>query len=33
MVAFNGLAGGGLDEPGARERFEAALRAAGFELQ
>jgi urease beta subunit len=30
-AAFNGLAGGSLDEPGARERFAAALREAGFE--
>jgi len=32
MVAFNGLVEGGLDEPGARERFAARLRAAGFDL-
>jgi urease beta subunit len=32
MIAFNGLVGGGLDEPGARDRFAAALKAAGFEL-
>ena len=33
MVAFNGLVGGSLDEPGARERFAEALRAAGFEVE
>jgi hypothetical protein len=32
MVAFNGLVDGGLDEPGARDRFAAALAARGFEL-
>ena len=31
IVGFNGLAGGSLDEPGARDRFAAALKAAGFE--
>ena len=33
MVAFNGLVGGGLDEPGARDRFADALRAARFEVE
>jgi urease beta subunit len=33
VVAFHGLVGGGLDELGARERFAAALTAAGFELE
>src|ERR1700738_4999212 len=32
MVAFNGLVDGGLDEPGARDRFAAALVARGFDL-
>ena len=32
MVAFNGLVDGGLDEPGARDRFAAALEARGFDL-
>ncbi len=32
MVAFNGLVVGGLDEAGARDRFAARLRAAGFDL-
>jgi urease beta subunit len=31
MVAFNGLVDGGLDEPGARDRFAAALKARGFD--
>lgn len=31
IVGFIGLAGGSLDEAGARERFAAALKAAGFE--
>ena len=31
IVGFNGLAGGSLDEPGARDRFAAALKAGGFE--
>jgi urease beta subunit len=31
MVGFNGLAGRSLDEPGARDRFAAALKAAGLE--
>jgi urease beta subunit len=33
IVAFNGLVGGSLDEPGARERFAEALKAAGFEVE
>jgi urease beta subunit len=32
MVAFHGFAGGSLDEPGAKERFAARLRAARFDL-
>jgi urease beta subunit len=32
VVAFQGFAGGSLDEPGARDRFAARLRAAGFDL-
>jgi urease beta subunit len=32
IVAFQGLAGGSLDETGARDRFEARLRQAGFEM-
>jgi urease beta subunit len=31
ISGFHGLVGGGLDEPGARERFERALAARGFE--
>ena len=31
LSGFNGLAGAGLDEPGARERFAEALAAAGFD--
>jgi urease subunit beta len=33
IVAFNGLAGGSLDEAGAAERFAEALEAAGFEVE
>jgi urease beta subunit len=32
MVAFQGFAGGSLDEPGAQGRFAARLKEAGFEL-
>jgi urease beta subunit len=32
VVGFQGFAGGSLDEPGARDRFAARLRAAGFDL-
>jgi urease beta subunit len=32
IVAFNGLAGGWLDEVGARDRFADKLRSAGFEM-
>jgi urease beta subunit len=32
LIAFNGLVGGGLDEPGAKDRFAAALKRAGFEV-
>jgi urease beta subunit len=31
LSGFNGLAAGALDEPGARERFAAALATAGFD--
>jgi hypothetical protein len=31
MVGFIGLVGGGLDEPGAKDRFATRLREAGFE--
>jgi urease beta subunit len=31
MVGFNGLVDGGLDEPGAKERFAKRLGEAGFE--
>jgi urease beta subunit len=31
MVGFNGLVDGGLDEPGAKDRFAKKLREAGFE--
>lgn len=31
ISGFHGLVGGGLDEPGARTRFEKALAGAGFE--
>jgi urease beta subunit len=32
MVGFNGLVGGGLDDPGAKERFAARLREANFQI-
>ena len=31
-VAFQGFGGGSLDEPGAKDRFAASLKEAGFEL-
>jgi urease subunit beta len=32
LIAFNRLVGGGLDQAGAKDRFAAALKGAGFEL-
>ena len=32
IVAFHGLAGGSLDEEGAKDRFAAKLKQAGFDL-
>jgi urease beta subunit len=32
MVAFQGFAGGSLDEAGAKDRFAAKLKEAGFDL-
>jgi urease beta subunit len=32
IVAFQGFVGGSLDEPGAKDRFAAKLKAAGFDL-
>jgi urease beta subunit len=32
MVAFHGFVGGSLDEPGAKDRFAARLKEAGFDL-
>jgi len=32
IVAFQGFAGGSLDEPGAKDRFAAKLKEAGFDL-
>ena len=32
IVAFQGFVGGSLDAPGAKDRFAAKLKAAGFDL-
>jgi urease beta subunit len=33
IAGFHGLVGGWLDEPGARERFQAGLAAKGFDTR